>query len=253
MWGYRWIFAFFPAQVFIGAVSVALGLFLGGALWGSILGFFSVLVATSLWFGLGLLSTRVIEKFWDAKRDGLLERSWSRAFDEVGLPPVGAPQFFISAEPAPIFLLWSEGRGRRSVIVSRSWLSARSELEIREAFRRASEFFGDGGLRWKTANAWFVAGLVRRLPEGVRSVLWQEKGGTSSSVLQWVISLPAVAWLLWVQRILATDSARRALSPFSPSISAALPCDAARRAAVALMSVEPADRKKTILSFHPSN
>ncbi|NDD90995.1 hypothetical protein EBZ37_02780 [bacterium] len=249
MWGYRWIYASLPAQVFLGMISASLGLTLGGPVWAAAFACVSVIVVTGVWIGLGLLSSRAIEEFWDAKPNTLLERTWFRSFDEVGISPARAPLFFISSELAPIFLLWSEGPGRRSIIVSRSWLSAHTEPQIREAFRLAASRWQDGGLRWRTAHAWFVATLVRRLPEGVRAALWRESGGSGSTVFQWVLSLPGVAWLLWVQRVFLGDHGAPSREGYPKGPLAPVPTDAARRAAVALMSVEPSDREKTILSF----
>jgi len=249
MWSTRWLFASLPGTVAFLVLGFALGFAAGGT--GAALSTALILTAVLwlAWFSLAFLPLGRTRDFWRAQPEPLLERSWFRAFDEAGLAPPPSPLFLVFSDPAPLLLAWCSGSGEQVLLISRAWLAATPESKQREALRRAAVRLSETGIRWRTAEAWFVALLLRRLPRGVRDGLWASSGNTRSGVLAWVVALPWVAWLLWVQRILGPRDA--ALTPASGTNP--LPLDPARCAAATLMSVEALPRSKSILSFSPAN
>jgi hypothetical protein len=210
------------------------------------------LLFLGVWFALAFVPLRRTRDFWNAEPVPLLERSWFRAFDEVGLAAPQAPLFLVFSDPAPLFVAWCSGSGAQVLLISRSWLASTPEARQREALRRAAARLSEKGIRWRTAEAWFAALALRHLPSGVRDGLWEPAGRARSSVLEWVLALPWVAWVLWVQR--AMGARETSSDNFDAAQGAGpLPLDPARRAAAMLMSVDAMPRSKTILSFRPAN
>ncbi|MBU6374797.1 MAG: hypothetical protein KGQ59_02270 [Bdellovibrionales bacterium] len=249
MWLSRWLYASLPAQVIGAALFGSIGIALLGPVWGLVFCAVAALIVLFAWLGLGYLAEASLENFWSARSDTLLLRAWIRAFEEVGAPVVSAPLFFVSAELAPIFVFWSGRGGRRAIVVSSSWLSSRTEAEVRAAFRGAVSGGSDDGLRWRAAHAWFVAALIRRIPESVHAALWRTRGGSGSTAFQWMVSLPLVAWLIWVQKAFTLNSPSQLVS--HTELTSLRPSDPARRAAAELLSIEKMGSEKTILSFAP--
>jgi len=243
----RWIRAFVPAVPAAFAIGAAAGLVLGGRPAAVAAGSGLVLVSATAWFALAFLPRSRTLAFWSAVESPLLEHSWFRAFDEAGVAPPAVPSFAVSSEAAPVFVAWSSAGARPLLVISRSWLAARSEAEIRAAFREAAPALLARGLRWKTAQAWFIATVARRLPAGVRAALWDESGAAPSSPGQWAAALPWVAWTLWVLK--ACREPGESHEPAPEATTQDEPRDAGRRAAAALTTIGPAIRRKSILSF----
>jgi hypothetical protein len=234
------------------ALGTALGFAAGDARAAWIAALIFTLLLWSAWFALAFLPLGRTRKFWGARSESLLERTWFRAFDEVGLAAPPAPLFLVFSDPAPLFIAWCSGGGGQVLLISQAWLSSHSETAQREALRRAAVRFSEKGMRWRTAEAWFAALTFSRLPAGVRGALWESSGKPRSTVWAWVLALPWVAWILWVQRTLPTRETGT-LHSGSTLDSDPLPLEPARRAAATLMSVEALPRSKTILSFSPTN
>jgi hypothetical protein len=199
------------------------------------------------WFSLAFLPGRIMSRFWAARAEPLLERTWTRAFDEVGSAPPPAPVFLVSSEPAPIFLVSCSGFGTEIFLVTRAWLESTSEAQQRRSFREAADDLARSGTRLRTAHAWFVSLMLRQVPQGVRQALWIGPESSPSSVIQWMVTLPCVAWMQWTRQVLKTMAADRPTTELRGG--SILPVDPARRAMATLLSVETGFRAKSILSF----
>ncbi len=247
MWYLRWLAASLPAAAAALVIGAAPALAFGDGRTALVCGSATLALFWAAWFSLVFLPGRLTRRFWAATAEPLLERTWVRAFDEVGAEPPPAPVFLVSSEPVPIFLVCCSGFGTVIFLVSRAWLQSTSESEQRRAFREAAESLNLSGARLRTAHAWFTSLVLRYLPQGVRQALWISPGAAPSTVIQWMVALPWISWMLWTREALkALPCARVRAGERGVSL---LPVDPARRAMTTLLSVEPALRIKSILSF----
>jgi len=247
MWPVRWFVASLPAAAAVLVLGAAPGLAFGDGLSALVCGSVTLVLFWVGWFSMVFLPKTVACRFWAAGTEPLLQRTWNRAFDEVGAEPPPAPVFLVSSEPAPIFLVCCSGFGTVIFLVSRSWLQSNREDQQRRAFREAAKGLNQSGACLRTAHAWFAALVMRQLPQGVCRALWLGPGAGPSTVAQWMAALPWISWMLWTRKVLKAVPSIRA--PAAERGVSLLPVDPGRRAMATLLSVEQGLRTKSILSF----